>query len=437
MTDNAHHSPYDKSFWSLLTTQLLGAFNDNVYKMLVLLLCADRIKADPLDDWQGPATIAFAAPFVLFSGACGYLGDRFSKSRIIVLSKVLEIVVMGAGLLVFWALPPSRTQLSLLIGVLFLMGAHSTLFGPAKYGILPELWDRSWLPKINGWMLMTTFLAIIGGTATAGILRDTLPSLTVSQSVCVLIAVVGTLTVLPMRSTPVAQPDLKFRSSTLFIDPEARTALREHSKLRTALLYSSIFWFVGGVFMQVVNTMGTRQYGLTDTQKGQLAATTSIGIAMGSVLAGALSKARFRAGLVRIAGGGLALTLGLIGLPGPLSPDGGGIVERLPWFPLWGMAVLLTLAGLFAGLFAIPLQVYLQAMSPEHLKGRMIGAMNLINWIGIILSGAFYHFANRMTVKFQSGANTTFAAVALIVLIATLGFRMRDEPLDAVPPTDP
>ena len=91
----------DSTFWGLLVTQFLGAFNDNVFKFLVMFLCTDRAKANPLDDWQGYALIAFASPFVLFSGISGYLGDRYSKTRIIVLSKVLEIVVMGIGLLVF------------------------------------------------------------------------------------------------------------------------------------------------------------------------------------------------------------------------------------------------------------------------------------------------------------------------------------------------
>ncbi len=451
----------DPSFWGLLVTQFLGAFNDNVFKFLVMFLCTDRAKSNPLDDWQGFALIAFASPFVLFSGISGYLSDRYSKTRIIVLCKVLEIGVMGAGLLVFWLTEPSKFQLVLLIGVLFLMGAHSTLFGPAKYGILPELYEKHRLPGINGWFLMTTFVAIIGGVAAAGALKDTLPNLASVQWICVLIACVGTLTSLPIRKLPAAEPTLKFNPSSLFIDPETRLALRQQPKLFTALLFSSVFWFVGGIFQPAVNAMGTLQYRLSDTATGQLAATTAIGIAIGSVLAGYLSRSRFRASLVRIAAVGMVICMGALAIPGEKLPSPVQQVVaadsrlpstekqtvessdwssssnhhlRRPYFSLTGTALLLVGAGLFAGLFSVPLQVYIQAMAPEHLKGRMIGAMNLINWIGIALSGAFYELGKQVLVRIGASPNAIFGAIATVILIAAVMFRMQDEPLDSPAP---
>ncbi len=443
----------DSTFWGLLVTQFLGAFNDNVFKFLVMFLCTDRAKANPLDDWQGYALIAFASPFVLFSGVCGYLADRYSKSRIIVLSKLLEIAVMSAGLLVFWLTEPSKLQLGLLIGVLFLMGSHSAFFGPSKYGILPELYAKNRLPGINGIFLMTTFVAIIGGAAAAGALKDWLPNLMWSQGMCVLIAIVGTLTALPIRQLPPAQPNLRFNPSALFLDPETRATLRVQPKLWTALIYSSVFWFVGGVFQPSVNAIGKLQYGLSDTATGQLAATTAIGIAIGSVLAGMLSRSRFRAGLVRVAAVGLMICLGALAIPGEqmrgdnsanASSTATEVVSipfeneakangnlRLPFVTLTGAGLLLMGAGLFAGLFAIPLQVYLQAMSPAHLKGRMIGAMNLINWIGIVISGAFYEIGNQVLIRVGASPNAIFGAIAVVILIAAIRFPMQDESLDA------
>jgi len=462
MPDTERPLSTDATFWGLLVTQFFGAFNDNVFKFLVMFLCTDRAKANPLDDWQGYALIAFASPFVLFSGISGYLGDRYSKTRIIVISKVLEIVVMGVGLLVFWLTEPSQLQLALLLGVLFLMGAQSTLFGPSKYGILPELYAKHRLPGINGWFLMTTFVAIIGGVAAAGALKDALPSLISVQWVCVLIAVVGTLTSLMIRQLPAAEPTLKVNPSSLFIDPETRQALRLQPKLLTALLFSSVFWFVGGVFQPSVNSMGTLQYRLSDTSTGQLAATTAIGIAIGSVLAGYLSRSRFRASLVRIAAVGMVLCMGALAIPGekisPPSPNlsAESLLEtspgtlpptesndwsssanrhlRLPFVSLTGAGLLLMGAGLFAGLFSVPLQVYIQAMAPEHLKGRMIGAMNLINWIGIALSGAFYEIGKQVLVRLGASPNAIFAAIAVVILIAAVTFPLQDESLESTLP---
>ncbi len=453
----------DSTFWGLLVTQFLGAFNDNVFKFLVMFLCTDRAKANPLDDWQGYALIAFASPFVLFSGVCGYLADRYSKTRIIVLSKLLEIAIMGVGLLVFWLTEPSKLQLRLLIGVLFLMGSHSAFFGPSKYGILPELYAKNRLPGINGCFLMTTFVAIIGGVAAAGYLKDTLPNLMSVQWVCILIAIAGTLTSLLVRRLPAAEPNLRFNPSAVFIDPETRATLRLQPKLLTALLFSSIFWFVGGIFQPSVNAMGTLQYRLSDTSTGQLAATTAVGIAIGSLLAGYLSRSRFRASLVRIAAVGMVICMAGLAIPGErltppeaslsteqpaMSVDAGSVAKadewssssnhhlRLPFVSLTGAGLLLMGAGLFAGLFSVPLQVYLQAMSPAHLKGRMIGAMNLINWIGIALSGAFYEIGKQVLVRLGASPNAIFGAIAVVILIAALLFRMQDESLEAEPLAD-
>ncbi len=450
----------DPTFWGLLVTQFLGAFNDNVFKFLVMFLCAGQAKRNPQDDWQFIATIAFAAPFVLFSGLCGFLGDRYSKRQIIVTCKLLEIGVMGAGLWVLWATHPSQLQLGLLIGVLFLMGAHSTLFGPAKYGILPELYPKHRLPSINGWFLMTTFVAIIGGGAAAGFLKDELPSLVSVQCVCIVIAMLGTVASLPIRRTPIAHPGLPFNRSAFFIDPEARAALRQQPKLRTALFYTSIFWFVGGVFLQAVVSMGSLQYDLSDTNNGLLAATTSVGIACGSVLAGILSRSRFRAGLVRWSGLGMVICMGWLAIPGEkfvvaqsidhpspqvnasaaettqVTASFPSISLRRPMVSLLGAGMLLTGAGLFAGLFAVPLQVYMQAMSPPGLKGRMIGAMNLLNWIGIVLSGVFYGVFGKLFVALEIGPNAIFGAVSVVVLLAILMFKMQDESLEATPVAD-
>ena len=167
----------NRSFWGLTVSQLLGAFNDNMFKQLVLLLCLAKAReiaettGGPVSDRYQPIAMAvFAIPWILFSGVSGFLADRFSKRRIVVLCKSMEIVVMSCGLLAFLS-----GQLWALFVVLFLMSAQSTVFGPAKFGILPEQFRSEDLPRINGIFQMTTFLAIIFGFASAGILKEALP----------------------------------------------------------------------------------------------------------------------------------------------------------------------------------------------------------------------------------------------------------------------
>src|SRR6185369_16783156 len=172
---DASHKPLfrDRSFWGMTATQFFGAFNDNLFKQLMLLLAipvgaAAARKADE----QGLATMLFSLPFVLFSGFAGYLSDRYSKRTMIVACKVAEIGIMLLGMIGFLAY--GTTGYRGLLVVLFLMGTHSAFFGPGKYGILPELFREEDLPRANGVILMTTFLAIIFGTASAGFLGDLL-----------------------------------------------------------------------------------------------------------------------------------------------------------------------------------------------------------------------------------------------------------------------
>src|SRR5687768_11130244 len=159
----------DRSFWGMTATQLLGAFNDNLFKQLMLLLAIPvGAAAAQKADEQGLATMIFSLPFVLFSGFAGYLSDRHSKRNVIVACKLAEIGIMLLGMIGFLAY--GMTGYSGLLVVLFLMGTHSAFFGPGKYGILPELFREHDLPKANGVILMTTFLAIIFGTASAGLM---------------------------------------------------------------------------------------------------------------------------------------------------------------------------------------------------------------------------------------------------------------------------
>src|SRR5690606_32319584 len=187
--------------------------------------------------------------------------------------------------------------------------------------------------------------------------------------VCVGIAVVGTVTSLLVRRTPVAQPDAKFGLSALAIAPETWRVLKNDRGLQGALLVYSIFWFVAAVIPLAVNTLGLQTFKLDEEQTSFMLTTVSVGIAAGFVLAGKLSAGIVRFGLVRLGTWGLVICL----IAMSLSVGGKHLLGY------YGSQVALTASGFFAGLFALPVQVYLQAKPPENVKGRMIGTMNLIN----------------------------------------------------------
>lgn len=380
----------DRSFWGMTATQFLGAFNDNLYKQLVLLICLDYVALRQLesDPFQGRAQGMFALPFILFSGFAGWLSDRYSKRVIVVLSKGAEIAVMAAGLAAFTLLD-FGTDLYLwgLMAVLFLMAAQSAFFGPAKYGILPEMLRERDLPLANGIVQMTTFLAIIFGTAVCGFLKKwaggTGASYQLISSTCVGLAVLGTLTSLLVRRTAVAAPGLPFRMGSLGVDGPTVRLLRTDRPLRDALLATVMFWFLGAAVLPMVNTLGKEQLRLDDVVTSLLTACMGLGIAVGCAAAGLASRNRLKFGLVRGGAVGMtALFLLLANVPGR------GFEARTAALVTGGLLVCL---GVCAGLYAVPLQVFLQSRPPREQKGRMIATMNVCTWLGVFAAAFFYH----------------------------------------------
>ncbi len=466
----------DRAFWGMTITQFLGAFNDNLYKQLMLLLAiptgAAAIAATAPEDQQDIATIVFSLPFVLFSGIAGYLADRFRKSRIIVWSKVAEILAMGLGMLAF--LSYGRTGYTGLMVVLFLMGMQSTFFGPSKYGILPELFRARDLPRANGIILMTTFLAILFGTVSAGLLGDQLiddtqslevsaPNLWIGSAICVGIAVVGTLTSLLIRTVRPAQPNLRLEAGSWAIPRDTRVVLWSDGPLMAAILASSVFWMVCGIAIQSVNSLGLVQLGLTKTRTSIMAATIGLGIAFGGVIAGRLSHGRANPRVTRAGLWGIVAMLLLLSISLPLSSDAGSETRRTGQEPqltasianernadgateagaaaresaaaadaadsrpgsqiryrhLLGFAgslPVLALLGIGAAFFAIPLQVFVQSRPPEAQKGRMIAVMNQANFLAILLSGVVYGIFDQIVTTWDWPRSPIFAMMAAIVV---------------------
>jgi acyl-[acyl-carrier-protein]-phospholipid O-acyltransferase/long-chain-fatty-acid--[acyl-carrier-protein] ligase len=409
----------DHSFWGMITTQFLGAFNDNIFKQLMLLVSLKIVEGE---DRQWLASFVFSAPFLLFSGYAGFLADRFSKRRVIILCKMAEIGIMLLGVVAF--LNFSQFGFAGVLAVLFLMGSHSAFFGPSKYGILPEMLRPGDLPNANGIMLMTTFLAIIFGGALGGFLSDqltckgafaaTASNLWIVSAICVEIALLGTLAARRVRRVPPAVPGLRFRFSSLTIPPETRQMLRNDRRLLGAVLASSIFWLVAGVAPMAVNSLGVTQLKLSDAWASVLMVCIGVGIMIGSILAGMLSRgvADFR--LMRWGGWGLIAALLVLALPGPIH-------GHLLGF--WGSLVALIVMGMFAGMYAIPLQVFMQSRPPDGQKGRMIAVMNQANFAAIFISSGVYWIFDRIVVWCDWPRCVIFALTAVIMLIAVLLYR--------------
>ena len=189
----------ERGFTSFLITQFLGAWNDNAYKITVSLLTV-MLVADPRRNsaYLSLAGFLFVLPFVLFSGYAGQLADRYSKRSVLIITKLLEMPAMALGLWAFF-----RNDPDWMLAVVFVMALQSTFFGPAKYGILPEILPEKELSRANGLLEMSTFAAIILGTVAAGFLFEAWAAATWKIGlVLVGVAALGSLTSFTISKSP-------------------------------------------------------------------------------------------------------------------------------------------------------------------------------------------------------------------------------------------
>jgi len=436
-------------FAGVLFTQLLGAFNDNYFKQMLLLKCVefDRVTRNESGegiDLQPYAMVAFALPFVLLSGLGGYVSDRFSRRRVIVLCKVGEVMVMVCALLVLLMGNLSQQfQLMLLIGVLGLMGGQSALFGPSKYGILPELFSKTQLLPVNGAVQMTTFLAIIFGMALAGIALDLFDdSLWYASVIAVGIALTGTLTSLLIPHTEPPNPHLPMRFEMLFVPRETWHLIFSQPTLRNCLMMAMLFWFIGGVTQPAVNSLGELTLGLSKTRTSLMAASIGVGIALGCFISGTMNKKRSDGSMWVKTGSWMivlalviitVLSSGMLGLPRPSGAQESIVAGVLQADPIeWLLRISMFFLGVSAGVFVIPIQVYIQEAPPPQQKGRVIGALNLLSWIGIVASAVFIGLLNVVTDALATDESPygprfiVFAALALVMLPGAILFRLGD-----------
>ena len=444
-SDNPDHRPLpllfkNLSFHSFLATQALGAFNDNVFKQLVLLLGVGFMMVGV--EYQAVVQALFALPFLLFSGLAGDLSDRFSKSRMIVACKVAEVIIALLGVVGFLMVnsgsgnsTDAPLYLWFLAAVAFLLGTQSAFFGPAKYGGLPEFVRQEDLAQATGLTQMTTFLAIIFGVALAGLLADLLADrLYLAGLVTVSIAVLGTLTALGIRHIPATDPERRITARSLVsVIPTLSTIFRSDHLMMLIMVLYSWFWFVGGVALTAINAYGRFQLGLNNFETSLMVATISIGIAVGSVLVGRLSAGKVRLGLVVPALIALVLLLIAITLVPVYNPTAAEIehfnllkeanenVSQI--IPEASQAIkrvtgaLFFLMGIASGFFSVPLLTFIQARPPLSEKGRVFAAVNWLNWVFILAAALAYGGGMAL---FDNRASLMFGALGLATLVVGL-----------------
>jgi acyl-[acyl-carrier-protein]-phospholipid O-acyltransferase/long-chain-fatty-acid--[acyl-carrier-protein] ligase len=384
-----------RGFWSLIVTQFEGAFNDNALKTLVTFIGLNMV----LPDWQHKmllplTTILFSLPFVLFSMAGGFLADRHSKRTITVAVKILEIGIMGfatAGFLLR-SLPAG-------LAAIFLMGVHSAIFGPSKYGLLPELLPERKLSWGNGVLELGTFVAIITGMAAGALLFRTFKGQEFwSGLVLIALACVGLVASLGITRVQAADPLRAFRAN--FVGDLWRQIqdMRADKVLWLACLGNIYFSFLGVLVQQGILDYGNNVLKVNEIQIILLLAALAVGIGVGSFAAGHLSGGKIEYGLVPLGALGLCVFVSLL---------------RSPTLSFNGILASLAAAGFFGGFFIVPISAILQHRPSKERKGTILGAANLLSFVGSLTGGLVYWF-------FVAGLNLGPRGIFLICGIMTL-----------------
>jgi len=375
-----------RRFLPFFVTQFAGAFNDNLYKNALLLLIAfsaGKIMGLSSNVVVNVAAGLFILPFFLFSALAGQIADKYEKSRLIRWVKLAEILIMAAaavGLALGWY--------GLLLGLLFVMGTHSTFFGPVKYAILPQALEDGELVGGNALVEMGTFVAILLGTLTAGFLAQMPQEHLVVAGGVLITAVVGFAASLGIPRTPAADPAIR-----LNFNPWSETwrvvalARRSHGVF-VALMGISWFWFLGAAYLTQFPNFAHQTLNGDESVVTVLLATFTVGIGLGSLLCEHLSGHRLELGIVPI--GALGITLFGIDLYSSAQLAAG--TGPLSWEGLFtaagGLRILVDLLGIgvFGGVFIVPLYAYIQAGTPPERRARIIAANNILNALFMVAS---------------------------------------------------
>ncbi len=370
-------------FW----TQFLGAFNDNVYKNALVILLAYQaanltsIKSDTLVNL---AAGFFILPFFLFSASSGQLADKFEKSRLIRYIKIFEV-----GIMLLAAYGLQQKSVAILLGCLFLMGLHSTLFGPVKYAILPQQLHETELVGGNGLVEMGTFIAILLGTILGGVLIG-IPndgwkwvSLTV-----IAVALAGVAVSWLIPPAPAPSPQLKFNWNPFTETWRSFGFIRQNRTVFLSILGISWFWFVGSIFVSQFPNFAKNELGGSEHVVTVLLATFSIGVGIGSLLCERLSGHKVEIGLVPF--GSIGLTLFGIDLyfatPAVKPAVALGALEFLRQPGNWRVLFDLAMIGMFGGFFIVPLFALIQTRSDPHYRSRIIAGNNILNALFMVLA---------------------------------------------------
>ena len=380
----------EKRFLPFFITQALGALNDNVFKTGLMIMMSHKLASNlPFnsDIAVNLAAILFILPFFLFSSTAGQLAEKYEKSGTIRKVKLAEIVIMTLAVIGLF-----MNNVIWLLSVLFLMGFQSAIFGPLKYGLLPQHLHTDELVGGNALVESSTFIAIlIGNIFGTYVLATTGDWKTFLSIALISLAIVGYLAARKIPHTPAVAPELKINWNVFTEISRNFKFMAKDKAVFLAILGISWFWFYGAVFLTQIPNYAKSTLGGDESVVGLLLTSLTLGIAIGSMLCEKLSAGRVEVGLVPIGAFGLSY----FGYDLFLANQNTGLEILYNYRTVLEqpgtVRVLIDalLIGAFGGLFTVPLYALVQKIGdPKHIS-RLIAGLNIMNAFFMVFSGIF------------------------------------------------
>lgn len=383
------------SFRYLNICQFIGAMNDNTYKLLLVYCYIQLYGAESGNKILPLVGAIYVLPFIMLSTTAGVLADKYSKRSIIVFTRLAELVVMLLGMLSFWL----HSEILSFAG-LFLLASHSAVFGPCKFGIVPEIAPKDAISQANGILTMLSYVAIIVGTFLASFLADiTDRNFVISLGLCSVFSFISFLSALKIQATPPAGSRRKVTPNLLAEMAVNLHVIRREPSLLSAVLGSAFFLFIGSYVQLNMIPFAMNTLHLTDVQGGYMFLLTAFGIGVGSLLAGKVSGKAVEFGLVPIGGISMAICCFLLNT----YSDSLSIV-------LW----LVFLVGVFGGMYLVPLDSFIQVASPKRYRGQVVATGNVLGFCGVLLSALSLYVISDVL---HLPPNAGFAIVGVITFI--------------------
>ena len=384
---------------SFFLTNFLGAFNDNFFKMLVMLTITGAVSSQESQLYNGIIQLLLISPYLLLSQTAGILADKYSKSKIIQSMKFAELLLC---LLAGAALVYSHST-TILLTLVAMMGIHSCIMSPAKYASIPELVeDKSQITSANGIIDLLIFVAIVLGTACAG------PVVEFSGDNKVLVALsllafsgIGFISSLFIPKLQAKSPDKHFSWNIFGKTISEIRELRTMPNLAWAVAGISAFWGIGGMFMPSIYAFAESVLNLTPSKTSSLVAMLGLGIGIGSGCAGRFAHNKVELGLVPI--GSLIMAIGTL----YLALFANTYISSLS-------AIFLT--GFGGGFIVVPLQSMLQAECPEEKRGELQGLNNFLNNLAMVATTGLYILLAKMHVA----VTQIYIFIALLIVALSL-----------------